>query len=146
MANKDSDHTEVTSWSGWIVFTAVMMILSGIIHLIYGIAGIGAQDWYIYTSTGAYLFSFDTWGWSILITGILLILAAMLLLAGNILGRIVGVVLALASIVFNAALIGGAPIWSILAIVVNILIIYAITAHGSEMKRHSGAPHQEQLP
>lgn len=146
MANKDLDHTEVTGWSGWIIFAAVMMILSGITHLIYGVAGMGSQNWYIYTSTGAYLLSFDAWGWSILITGILLILAAMLLLAGNILGRITGVVLALASIVFNVGLIGAAPIWSIIVIAVDILIIYAITAHGSEMKRHGHTPHQEQLP
>jgi vacuolar-type H+-ATPase subunit I/STV1 len=129
-------NTHVTGWSGWIVFASIMMILSGIVHLIYGLAGISASDWYIYTSTGAYLLSFDTWGWSVFIVGILLIISAALLLAGNMLGRIVGVVLAIASILFNAALIGAAPIWSIIAIAVDLLIIYAIVAHGSEMKHH----------
>lgn len=142
MANNDPDHREVTGWSGWIVFAAVMMMLSGVVHLIYGLAGIGAQDWYVYTSTDAYVLSFDAWGWSIFITGILLILAALLLMVGNIFGRIIGVLLALASIVFNLALIGAAPVWSIIAIVVDVLIIYAITAHGSEMKRHE----RTQLP
>lgn len=147
MANKSPDYPEVTGWSGWIIFAAIMMILSGIAHIIYGIAGIGSQDWYIYTSTGAYVFSFDTWGWTLLITGILLILTAMLLLVGNIVGRVIGVILALASIVFNVALIGAAPIWSIIAIVVDVLIIYAIVAHGSEMKRHEErTSHREQLP
>lgn len=132
---QDQD-THVTGWSGWILFASIMMILSGIVHLVYGLGGIFSQDWYAYTSTGAYVFSLTTWGWTVLITGILLILSALLLMAGNMVGRVIGVVLALASIVFNAALIGAAPIWSIIAITVDIFIIYAIVAHGSEMKQY----------
>lgn len=112
------------------------MALSGIVHIVYGIAGISTQDWYAYTSTGAYVFSLTTWGWTMLTVGILLILSALLLLSGNIIGRVMGTILALGSVLFNIALIGAAPFWSILAIVINLLIIYAIVVHGSEMKRH----------
>lgn len=138
----DTDDYHVTGWSGWIWFAGFMMILSGVVHLIYGVGGIFSQDWYAYTSTGGYVLSLTAWGWSVLVVGILLILSALLLLAGNMLGRAIGIILALASIVFNIGLIGAAPIWSIIAIVVDILIIYAIAAHGSEMKQHH---HQHQI-
>lgn len=125
-----------SGWSGWIVFASIMMFLSGILHIVYGLGGILTQDWYAYTSTGAYVFSLTTWGWTVLIAGILLIISSLLLMAGNMIGRIVGVILALASIIFNIALIGAAPIWSIIAITVDIFIIYAIIAHGGEMKQY----------
>lgn len=129
-------YPQTTRWTGWIAFASFFMALSGIVHIVYGIAGISTQDWYAYTSTGAYVFSLTTWGWTMLTVGILLILSALLLLSGNIIGRVMGTILALGSVLFNIALIGAAPFWSILAIVINLLIIYAIVVHGSEMKRH----------
>jgi hypothetical protein len=66
--------------------------------------------------------------------GILWILAATLLLAGNMVGRIIGVVLALLSLWANISLIAIAPVWSSIAIVLDVLVIYAIVAHGREMK------------
>lgn len=133
---EDIQYPQTTGWSGWIIFASVIMFISGIVHIIYGLAGIFAQDWYAYTSTGAYIVSLTAWGWTILITGVLLMLTAMLLLAGNMAGRILGTILALASVLFNIGMIGAAPIWSIIAIVVDILIIYAIVAHGAEMKQY----------
>lgn len=137
---QEDNHT--SGWTGWIWFASFMMILSGIVHLVYGLAGIFTQDWYAYTSTGAYIFSLSSWGWAVFIVGILLILAALLLMTGNMAGRVFGVLLSIGSIFFNAALIGTAPIWSIIAIIVNLIIIYAITAHGREMKQYYQEHHQ----
>ncbi len=146
MVDREYPQTHVTGWTGWIWFAGFAMIVSGIVHLIYGLGGIFTQDWYIYTTTGAYVLSATTFGWMIFAVGVLLILSALLLMSGNILGRVIGVTLALASIIFNIGLIGAAPIWSIIAIVVDILIIYAIVAHGKEMKLHDRNTEREQLP
>lgn len=132
----DTYQPQHTGWKGWILLTALLMFFSGIVHIVYGIGGIFTHGWYIYTSNNAYIFDASTWGWSMFIVGILLMLSALSLAAGNLFGRIVGVILAIASIVFNIALIGATPIWSVIAIILSIIIIYAITAHGSEMKQY----------
>jgi hypothetical protein len=130
-----AQQTHVTGWTGWIGFASFFMAVSGIVHIIYGLGGIFAQDWYIISTTNsAYLFDVTALGWSLFIGGFLLLISAALLMAGNMLGRIAGVLLSTASLLVNLALIGISPVWSILAIVVNMLIIYAIVAHGSEMK------------
>lgn len=135
MANAQQTH--VSGWTGWVGFASVVMAVSGIVHIIYGLGGIFTQDWYIVSAgNDAYLFDVEAWGWSLLIGGFLLLIAAALLMSGNMLGRVVGVILATGSLLANLALLSVAPLWSILAIVVNILIIYAIAAHGSEMKSH----------
>ncbi len=111
------------------------MTVSGVIHVLYGIGAIFGQSWYAYGSGAAWAFDAKTWGWSMLVGGILLMISSSLLLAGNMLGRSVAVLIALASLVANLALFTTAPIWSTIAVVVNLLIIYAVTAHGREMKQ-----------
>jgi small-conductance mechanosensitive channel len=133
MASIQQQH--ITGWAGWIGFASFMMALSGIVHIIYGIGGVLGQDWYIYANGTAWWFDSSTWGWSLIAGGILLLMAASLLLAGNMFGRIVGTILALASLFANVALFAAAPVWSTLAIMVDLVIIYAVIAHGSEMKQ-----------
>ncbi len=127
--------SEVTGWTGWISFASFIIALSGIIHVIYGIGGIFAEGWYVYSSGTVHIFDITTWGWWMVAIGVLMILTAILLLSGNLFGRIMGVLLALVSLAANAILINVTPVWSIIAIVVNLFIIYAIIAHGDEMKR-----------
>lgn len=134
MARVQQQHT--TGWTGWIWFAGFLMGLEGILHIIFGIGGIFSQDWYLYSSGTVMWIDASAWGWSLLIGGILLLLSSALLVAGNMLGRVMGIILALGSIVANLALISVTPIWSIIAIVLDIIIIYAIAAHGSEMKHY----------
>jgi len=52
--------------------------------------------------------------------------------------RIVGVLVALVSSVVNLAFMAAYPLWSVIMIVVDVLVIWAITVHGSEMKANRG--------
>jgi hypothetical protein len=126
---------QVTGWAGWISFAAFMMALSGIVHIIYGIAGVIGQDWYLYASGTTWWFDSSTWGWTLIAGGVLLLMTSALLFAGNMAGRIAGGVVALASLAANVAVFPIAPVWSTIAIVVDLMILYAIVAHGSEMKQ-----------
>jgi hypothetical protein len=125
----------VSGWTTWVGVGGLLMSLSGIFHILFGLGGVFGQDWYITTSNSAWLFDSSSWGWSMIGIGALLLLSASLLLAGNMVGRIIGVTLAVASLVTNIALFAAAPVWSTLAIIIDIAIIYAIVAHGGDMKR-----------
>lgn len=104
-----AEEDRVSGWSGWVVFAAFVMGLSGIFHIILGIAGILSRDWYLYDSGDVFLFNATAWGWSMLIGGALLILSAALLLEGNMFGRIIGAILVVGSLLANVALISVAP-------------------------------------
>lgn len=135
MANVQQTH--VSGWTGWVGFASVVMAVSGIVHIIYGLGGIFGQDWYLVSAgNDAYLLDVEAWGWSLLVGGFLLLMASALLMSGNMFGRVIGILIAAGSLVANLALLSVTPVWSILAIVVDVLIIYAIAAHGGEMKNH----------
>ena len=56
------------------------------------------------------------------------------LLAGQMWARVVAVIVAMLSAVANIAFLPAYPIWSAILITVDVLVIWAVTVHGSEIK------------
>ena len=67
--------------------------------------------------------------------GLLIILAGIGLFVGNILARSLAVVLAMVSAVVNLGFLSAYPIWSAIMIAVDILVIWALTVHGGELRK-----------
>jgi hypothetical protein len=74
------------------------------------------------------------WGWIHLILSAVVLAGGIALLNGKVWGRVVGVILAVVSIVVNAGFLAAYPIWSTIMIAVDILVIWALTVHGHEMR------------
>ena len=124
-----------TGWTGWIVFAGVMLVMLGVFHVIEGLVALFREDYYLVGSKGlAVHVNYTTWGWAHLILGVIAGLAGIGLLAGNIVARVVGVCVAVLSAVVNLAFVPAYPVWSIMIVTFDVLVIWAIIVHGSEMK------------
>jgi hypothetical protein len=124
-----------SGWAGWVVFGGLMLILLGIFHVIEGVVALFDQGYYTVRPSGLVVHvDYTVWGWVHLLLGIVAILTGLGLLAGNIVARVVGVCLAVISAVVNLAFVGAAPVWSIIVIVLDVVIIYAIVVHGRELR------------
>ena len=124
-----------TGWTGWVVFASTMMILVGFFQAIEGIVAIFDDGFYRVTEGGLVVeVDYTVWGWTHLLLGAVLIGAGAGVLVGNIVARGVAVVVAMLSAVVNLVFIEAYPIWSILIIAVDVLVIYALIVHGREMK------------
>ena len=77
---------------------------------------------------------YNTWGWVHLIIGILAIATGAGLIAGNMVARVAGIVLAVISAILNLVFIPAYPVWSTVVIAVDVIVIYAIVVHGQELK------------
>jgi hypothetical protein len=126
---------ETTGWVGWSVFAAVMMFLAGGLNALYGLVAVLNDDWVVWTNRADVYLDLSTWGWVHMILGVLVVLAGVGVLSGNVLGRTVGVILACLSILANFFFIPVYPFWAITIITVDALVIWALTAHGSELRR-----------
>jgi len=124
-----------TGWTGWVRFAGVILIINGVFSGLQGLVALTGPDTY-YLSTPGSLFLFDAkgWGWWNVALGVLLILTAVALFAGATWARVVGVVVAGFSAVVQLMLIPQQPWWSVIVIAMDVLIIYAIIAHGEELK------------
>ena len=130
-----------TGWTGWVRFAGVILIINGVFSGLLGLTALTGPDTYYLETPGA-LFLFDAkgWGWWNVALGVLLILTAVALFAGATWARVVGVVVAGFSAVVQLMLIPQQPWWSVIVIAMDVLIIYAIIAHGEELKAEQAPP------
>lgn len=127
-----------TGWAGWAVFAGVILLISGIFSAVQGlVAVIGPDAYYVVAEGSLWLLDVAGWGWWNLIVGILLILTALALLAGQTWARVVAVILVILSAVGQLLLIPAQPWWSLIIIAIDVLIIYALTVHGKELREDS---------
>jgi hypothetical protein len=127
---------EPTAWVGWVAFACSMMVLLGVFQVIQGFVAIFDDGYYRVTESGLVVnVDYTAWGWTHLLLGILIVAAGMGLLTGNMVARTVAVILAGISAILNLLFIESSPVWSIIVITVDVLVIYAVTVHGREMSR-----------
>ncbi|NPC43661.1 hypothetical protein [Nocardioides sp. zg-1230] len=118
-------------WSGWIMFASTLMFILGCFHAIAGLVGIFDEDYYLVGENDLVVtVDYSTWGWTHLVLGILVAAAGGALLRGAMWARIVAIVLAVLSSIANLVFMAAYPLWSLIMITVNVLVIYAVTAHG----------------
>ncbi len=125
---------EPTGWVGWVYFASAMMVLAGGMQIISGLVALFKDDYFVVTQSHILAFDYSTWGWVHLVAGIVLLSAGMAVAAGRVWGRTIGVVIAVLSAMLNLAFLSSYPIWSIIMIIVDIFVIYALTVKGSEVK------------
>ena len=124
-----------TAWTGWIGFAAIMLALIGSITFFEGLVAIFNQGYYLVGPAGLVVsVDYTWWGWVHLILGVVAVAAGFGLIAGNMAARVVGVIVAMISAVLNLAFLAAHPFWTTIIIVIDVVIIYAIVAHGRELK------------
>ena len=127
-------YDEPTGWTGWIVFASIMMIIGGSLNAVSGLIAIVNDDWVVWTNSTAVLVDVTAWGWALLIIGTLVLLSGIGVLSGNILARTVGVIAVSLNMIVNFFFIPVYPFWALTVITIDALVIWALTAHGREMK------------
>ncbi|WP_127819497.1 DUF7144 family membrane protein [Microbacterium sp. CPCC 204701] len=130
----DND-TTVTGWVGWGVFAAVILIISGIINIFHGLqALIGPDTAYFLGEAGLFSLDIEAWGWFHLILGALILLVGFALWAGATWARVIAVILVALNAIAQLTLIAAQPWLSLTVLALDILVIYALTVHGRELK------------
>jgi len=103
-----------------------MLIVAGAFEVIQSIAAI-ANDEYLVVLPN-YVFSIDVtgWGWIHLLIGLILAAIGVFLLLGKGWARIAGIVIAGISALINFSWLPYSPLWALLLIGVDILVIWAL--------------------
>ena len=120
------------AWSGWISFAAFVILIVGAMDMLQGLAAIIQDEYVVATPKGLAIFDATTWGWLTLLWGGVLILAGLGLLGGAGWARwlaIIGVAVnAIQQVAFLANYPQAYPLWNILIVTLNFVVLYALTA------------------
>ena len=116
--------------SGWITFAGTLFLVVGTFNIINGIAMLVDDNYFV---ADELLFGdLAMWGGLAIFMGVGQLLVAVGVLSGSTFGLIVGIMWAGLNACLHLLMIGAYPAWSIIIMVVDGFIIYALTVYGGE--------------
>jgi hypothetical protein len=119
--------------AGWVVglslFAGVIMIISGVFNAMEGVVALARNE--VYLAARRYLFAFDltTWGWIQVVIGLVVLAAGIGIVTGQLWARVVGITIAVLSMLANFAFVPYYPVWSLLIIALNVFVIWALCVY-----------------
>ena len=122
------------SMAGWIGFAAIMLVIVGGVDFFQGLIAVIEDDYYVPTESGFLVFDLTGWGWTMMIWGVLLALGGLALAAGQGWARWFAIVVVSLNFLAQLGFLGNTqtPLWSLTAIALSIIVLYALTARWSE--------------
>jgi hypothetical protein len=128
--NLEADAGDVRG-GGWVAFGGIVLGLAGIYNLIDGALAISKSK--VYVAGAKYVFSdLHTWGWIVLVLGILQVVAAFAIFTGSEVARWFGVAAAGLNAIGQLMFATAYPLWSLALFAMDILVIYALTVYGGK--------------
>jgi hypothetical protein len=119
--------------SGWLLFASIMIAIAGALNIVWGIAAISESKFF--TQNATYILSgLNTWGWIVLIIGVLELFAAYSILVGGQYGRWLGIAVAGINSIAALMSIPAYPLWALCVFGIDLLIIYGLAAYGGQRK------------
>ena len=125
---------EAEPQSGWQIFAGTMIVIAGLLNIFDGVVALWDTSYYttiVQTTNGPQLVvtnNVHSWGWFAFIMGLVMVATAVGIFFGTVVGQVVGIILAGLNVLFQFAFLPVFPIWSIIMIIVDVLVIYALVA------------------
>lgn len=115
---------------GWRSFAGVLIVLVGVFNFIDGIVAVANANYF----TGRLVFGdLKSWGWTILILGVLQFLVGLAILANQSWAAYVGILLAMLNAIGQLLYLPVYPVWSIIIIAVDVFVIYGLAVYGTRL-------------
>lgn len=119
-----------STWAGGLIlFAAVFMVVGGSFHAIQGLAALINDDFFVNVQGYAYDVDITSWGWLHLGVGIVVALTGLTLLSGAIWARLIALFIVVVSAIINFIYIPYQPLWSIILLVIDGAIIWALLTY-----------------
>ena len=101
------DAAQRSGWVGWIYFAGIVLLIGAAIDIIYGLMAI---------------------------IGLAMVVLAFFLLTGRTWARILVTIVVAINAVSHVLSLPAQPWWAIIMIALDVLVIYAVTVHGRELR------------
>jgi hypothetical protein len=122
--------------SGWVSFSAMMILLAGTFNVIDGITALTNAT---FLSPHIVVSDLTTWGWVMIVLGAIEAVVCFAILARSTLGAALGIMVAMLNAIGQLFFIPSYPVWSLLIIGIDVLVIYGLAVYGGswlESTRH----------
>ena len=117
---------------GRAAFVAILLLIAGTLNVIYGIAAIGDANFFV--DQTRYVFAgLNTWGWILVLLGVLQLFGGFSLFRGGSFGIMIGVTAASLGAIASLLSVGGAfPFWSLGIFALCVICIHGLVVYGED--------------
>jgi hypothetical protein len=127
--------THGDAWASWIAFAGLMMITVGIFDALGGFAALFSDQYFAVRESGLLVHNYKAIGVVHLGFGVLLAAVGWGLIVHRPWARGAAIVLAIADAAVHVAFLNAQPIWSLVMIALDVLVVYALTVRWADIKR-----------
>lgn len=124
-ARHDSQRRRATAF-GVSYFAGIMLLTLGLLQVLEGIAAVAEDEVFVTGIDYVYKFDVTTWGWIHIGLGAIGVVVAFGILAATEWGQLCGIFLASLNLLVSFAFMPYYPLWSVVLIAFNILVIWAL--------------------
>lgn len=129
----DYGYYEDEAGYGLVTFAGVMLLIVGVLNTLYGIAAIDKANFFV--KDAKYVIAdLQTWGWFLVILGVLQLFAAFAIWRGTSWARWFGVACATVNAILQMLWIPAYPILAFVLLGIDIVVIYSLLAYGGRRK------------
>ena len=132
VAGNDRRRIEERQPTGWTVFAGALMLILGSLDALYGLAAILNDEVVIVGGQGVIIADVTTWGWIHLILGSIVAATGLGLFAAASSARWAAVFFVSVNAVAQIVWFPAAPLWAFLMIILDVTILYQLTARWEE--------------
>ena len=124
-------------WSGWISFAGLMMVIIGGLDFFEGLIAVIRDQYYVVTPAQIVVFDLTTWGWIMIIWGIVLVFAGFGLLSGATWARWFSIVVLSLNIIAQLGFVGSSqyPLWALTVLALTAVVLYALIVRWNDSVR-----------
>ena len=122
-------------WATWLAFAAILMITLGIFDVLGGVAALFSDDYFAVREDGLLVENYKVVGFAHLCFGVLLVAVGWGLIKLRPWARGVAIVVLIANAALHVAFLNAQPIWALVMISIDVLVIYALTVRWADVKR-----------
>jgi hypothetical protein len=132
-SSSEPDAGPVTMWASLVVLAGMLLALAGVFTLVQAIY---ALTGHLFAAADGQPLVLDltTWGWVHLVLGGLQLLVGLAVLQGATWARVTAAVVVGLSAISQMMFLPTYPVWSLLLIALDVLVVWALCMHGSEVR------------
>jgi hypothetical protein len=120
--------------TGFVVFAGLLLLVIGMVNIFQGFVALFADERLVLTRNNLVVVNVTAWGWLLVISGLLMLAVGAGLLSGATWARITAIVLVGLHAVTQIAWLGAYPVWSLLMIALDTVVLFALTARWADVR------------
>ena len=120
-----SDRGSAVEGSSYSNFAGIFLFVVGLFNILDGVIMLWRKE---YFADASLVFGdLQTWGWIVLIVGVVQVLAGWLVLSRSSFGRWVGIAIVVISMMVSFLAIGAYPFWTLIILVIDAMVLWGLT-------------------